>query len=461
MSERHRHRPNKKSGKRAEAAPRRRKESVSLADRLGSSAPSGSGPATVLPAGSKATAVKPQSRKQLREQREQQQAAARKRWMVTGAAVVGVVVLGALLVFWLAGRGDDAAAPGEVGRTERTLTMTLAANGDAATSGALMVYDVDNQTAGSVLVQSRLFVDGPTPDGLPFGETVLLGEDAAPGTSLADTLDVVVDDTWQVSNQMLVDLVDAAGGVLLDVDTDVLAGPAGGQQSIVVPAGDAQLLGGTEAVAFATYLAPEENEEARLARFGQVLDQVTQRLPEDRAALLATLEGVNATESSTLSADSLTDFLLGYGSLGRVGDTSYQSLPVNTLETGGPNQALVVDPAGLGRLRSGLLADSLPPNAGGEQITVYVQNGVGTPDLEQEAAELLRDEGYDFFNGGNAQSFGREQTLILIPDATAASRSLGEDVASTLGVPASAVQVSDQGSSFADVIVILGADFKP
>lgn len=463
MAERRRHRPDQSSAKRP-GAPRRRKDDVSLADRLGSpqpGQPSRSGPTTVLPAGSKSTTVRPATRRQAREQREQQQRQARRRWLVTGAAVIGVVVLGALLVYWLAGRGEGTATPGEVGRTERTVTMTLADAGAAATSGALMVFDVDNSTAGSVLVQSRLFVEGPTPGSIPFGETVQLGEDAAPGTSLADTLEVVVDDTWQVSDQMLADLVDAADGVLVDVDTDVLAGQPGSGQSIVVSAGDGQLIGGEEAVAFATYLAPDENEETRLARFSQVLDQVVQRLPDDRAALLSTLEAVKATESSTLSTETLTDFLLGYGAIGRNGDTSYQSLPADPLETGGPEPALIVEPAGLERLRAGLLADSLPPDAGGEQITVLVQNGVGTPNLEQDAANLLRDKGYDFSNGGNAQEFEREQTLILIPDSTTASRALGEDVASTLGVPESAVQVSDQGSSIADVIVILGADFKP
>ncbi|MCZ3385753.1 MAG: LytR C-terminal domain-containing protein [Actinomycetia bacterium] len=467
MTERHRHRPDKKTGKRAEGAPRRRTDSVSLADRLGGSEPgseprgAGPGSTTVLPSGSKAAAVKPQSRKQLREQREQQQRQARQRWFITAAAVLGVVVIGALLVVWLAGRGEDTGMSVAVGRTELTLAMTLADDDGAATSGALMVYDVDNESAGSVLIPSRLFVEGPTPGGLPFGDTVQLGDDAAPGTSLADTLDVVVDDTWQVSDDMLTELVDASDGVLVDVDTDVLSGPAGGQQSIVVTAGDGQLLGGKKALAFATYLAPEENEEARLARFSQVLDQVVQRLPADRADLLATLDGVAATDSSTLSLESLADFLLGYGGIGRSGDTSYQTLPVTPLETGGPNPALIVEAEGLERLRAGLLADSLPPDAGGEQITVLVQNGVGTPGLEQDAAELLRDEGYDFFNGGNALEFGREETLILIPDSAPASRALGDDIASTLGVPESAVQVSDQGSSIADVIVILGADFKP
>jgi hypothetical protein len=244
--------------------------------------------------------------------------------------------------------------------------------------------------------------------------------------------------------------------VLVDVDVDVVDG-----QTIVVPAGDAQLLDGRQAVAFATYLGPNEVEEARLARFSQVLDQVVQRLPEDRDALVATLQQVKATERATLDVESLADFLLGYGEIGRGGDTSYQSLPVDTLETGGPKPSLVVNLEGLERLHQGLLADSLPPDAGGDQITVYVQNGVGTPGLGQEAAALLRDAGYDYFNGGNANSFGRETTLILIPDGGETSRALGADVAATLGVPESAVQVSDQGSSIADVIVILGEDFQP
>ncbi len=476
MTERHRHRPDKKADKKASRqrpakapkpaktsvpAKRRSKDEVSLADRLGSPGSTASGPRTVLPGDSKAKDVQPQSRRQLRQQREAQKRQARQRWIVTALAVLGVVVLGALLVYWLANRSDDTAAPAEAGRTERTLTMTLAAGSDAATSGALMVYDVDNTTAGSVLVPSRLFVEGPTPGGLPFGDTVQLGETGAPGTSLADTLDVVVDDTWQVSDEMLAQLVEAVGGVLVDVDTEILQETPSGQQVVIVGEADGQLLGPKQAVAFANYLAPEENEEARLARFGQVLAQVTQRLPEDPQELLATLERVGATENATLSTESLADFLLGYGDVGRGGDTSYQSLPVNTLETGGRVPALVVEAEGLERLRAGLLVDSLPPDAGGEEIVVYVQNGVGTPGIEQDAAELLRDEGYDFFNGGNASEFGREQTLVLIPDSTPASQALGDDVAATLGVPESAVQVSDQGSSIADVIVVLGADFKP
>ena len=411
---------------------------------------------TVLPGKSKAAPVPNQTRKQLREQREAQKQQARQRWLLTAIAVVAVVIVGVLLVLWLAGRGDDTPADSAVGRTEQTVTMTLASGDGPATSGALMVNDPDNGSAASVLIPSRLYVEGATPEGLPFGDTVLLGDDGAPGTALADTLDVIVDDTWQVSDQMLEQLVNAVDGVLVDVDVDVVNG-----QNIVVGAGDAQLLNGSDAVAFATYLGNDEVEEARLARFGQVLDQVMQRLPTNREALIALLTEVNATERSTLSVEALADFASQYGEVSRGGDAAYQTLPVNVLEIGGPNPALIVDDEGLARLKSGLLADSLPPDAGGDQITVLVQNGVGKPGLEQDAGDQLRDAGYEFLNGGNANEFGREETVVLVPDSATASVTLGESVAQTLGVPDSSVQVSDQGSSLADVIVILGEDFKP
>jgi hypothetical protein len=413
-------------------------------------------PGTVLPGKGDAAAVPAQTRKQLRQQREEQKRQERQRWGLTGLAVLAVVVVGILVVVWISGRDSGEPAASGTGRTEQTLAMTLAGENSSATSGALMINDAANSSAASVLVPSRLFVEGPTPNGIPVGDTVLLGDDAAPGNALADTLDVIVDNTWQMSDSMLETLVDKVDGVLVDVDVDVVDG-----RTIVVAAGDGQLLNGKQAVAYANYLAKGDVEEARLARFGDVLDQLMQRLPNNRDTLVKLFTEVNATERSTLSVDDLADFALEYGNVARGGDAAYQSLPTTVLESSGKLPALNIDPEGLDRLRSGLLADSLPPDAGGDQITVLIQNGVGTPGIEQDAATLLRDAGYDFLNGGNANSFGVKQTIVLIPDSTTASVTLGEDVASTLGVPDSAVEVSDQGSSVADVIVVLGEDFKP
>jgi hypothetical protein len=92
---------------------------------------------------------------------------------------------------------------------------------------------------------------------------------------------------------------------------------------------------------------------------------------------------------------------------------------------------------------------------------VLVQNGVGSPGLNAQAREDLVGAGFTYVNGGNAAQFGTAATEVVVPDATAESLQWGADIAQALGVPASAVAVADSGQSVADVIVVLGADFKP
>jgi len=426
---------------------------VTLASRLGSTVPPKPSSGHVLPGD-----ASPASRRDAREQRRRR---TRNRWLALAVVLVLVLVAGLVAVWWLGRDAEPTAAAPVAERTERTVTMTLARPDEGATSGVLLIADPDPASANAVLVPSRVFIEGPTPDGIPFGETVLLGELAAPGDALADTLDVIVDGTWQLTSPELAALVDVVGGVLVDVDTDILSSPGQGRQTIVLSAGDQQLLTGSQAVAFAQYLAPDEPQEARLARFGQVVDQLTRRLPDSQEEIVDVLAQADADRQVTGTPEQLAAMLLAFGDVARDGDAGFQSLPTTPLETGGPQPAFIVDPEGAEQLRQTVLSGSIPSGASGTDIQVLVQNGVGTPGLEQEAADLLRTDGYAFINGGNANSFENKQTDILIPDTTPASLELGANVAATLGVPDSAVQTTSQGSATADVIVILGADFKP
>lgn len=431
-----------------------RREPVSLADRLTTAGHPGPPDGSLLP-----DHAQPHSSRQAARRHRKEQARRRLTFTLLAIAVVAVVVLG-LGAWWLTRDDKTTTAAPVIGRTQRTLVMTLAAPGEAATSGALLATDTDSGTAGGVLIQSRVFVEGPAPEGVPFGETVLLPAASAPGDGIADTLNVLVDDTWQFTPAALSSMVDAVGGVLVDVDVDILGTSKNGQSVLVIAAGDAQQLTGSQAVAFAQYLGKQEAEESRLARLGQVLEQLTQRFPDQETELEPIVTAAVAASTTTADEQTLTSFLLSFGDAVRAGEVGFQALTVTSLETGGPAPAAVADPEGIDRLREGLLAGSLPADTSGTAIRVLVENGVGTPLLEQSAAKLLQADGYDFDNGGNASSFDFEQTRVLIPDATAASQELGDAVAETLGVPESAVQVTDQGTSVADVIVILGADFQ-
>lgn len=428
-------------------------DDVSIANRLGTAAPPKSSSAHVLPG-----EASPASRRAAREQRRRR---TRNRWVFLALVLVLVLLAGLVAVWWLGRDTEPATTPPAPERTERTVTMTLARPNEPATSGALLIADPETASANAVLVPSRVFIEGPTPDGIPFGETVLLGEVSAPGDALADTLDVIVDGTWQLTSPELSALVDGVGGVLVDVDTDVLSDPGQGRQTVILAAGDQQLLNGPQAVAFAQYLAPDEPQEARLARFGQVVDQLMRQLPASQAEIVDALTQAEAARQITGSPEQLAAMLLAFGDVARDGDAGFQSLPTTPLETGGPRPAFIVDSEGAEQLRQTVLSGSIPTGASGTGIEVYVENGVGAPGLEQNAADLLRADGYGFINGGNASAFNNKQTDILIPDTTPASLELGANVAATLGVPDSAVQTTSQGSATADVFVILGEDFKP
>jgi hypothetical protein len=90
-----------------------------------------------------------------------------------------------------------------------------------------------------------------------------------------------------------------------------------------------------------------------------------------------------------------------------------------------------------------------------------VENGVGTPDLIVPARSKLVALGLRFINGGNAANLSNEPSVVLVEDGTEQSTKRGERVAKALGLPESAIAVNPRGQTVADVIVILGADFKP
>jgi hypothetical protein len=51
--------------------------------------------------------------------------------------------------------------------------------------------------------------------------------------------------------------------------------------------------------------------------------------------------------------------------------------------------------------------------------------------------------------------------VVLVPDATPDSIASGRQVAAALGLPASDVETGTVDTTAADVLTILGSDFKP
>lgn len=96
------------------------------------------------------------------------------------------------------------------------------------------------------------------------------------------------------------------------------------------------------------------------------------------------------------------------------------------------------------------------PDEAAEVIRVIVYNGSGTPGAAGEAAQQLIRAGLRVVDTKNADKFDYKETIVVVKRG---DRSRGEEVARVLDAKEVRVEVSDQG--VADVIVIIGKDYRP
>ena len=109
-----------------------------------------------------------------------------------------------------------------------------------------------------------------------------------------------------------------------------------------------------------------------------------------------------------------------------------------------------------------LFAASLQKDRTGDTVRVLVENGVGTPDLVLKARAKLVDDGFRFITGGNSSELSpTARSVVLIKDGSQKSQARGGRVAKSLGLPSTSIEINPRGQTVADVIVILGVDFKP
>lgn len=396
-----------------------------------------------------------------RERARRRERDRRRRRVVGIVAVVAAVAVGAGVLVPLLLRSDGAPpnTPPATERTQQTMVLAVATVSGPILSAALLGADGTTDEGAVVLVPSRLIVDGPSPEGIQFGATARLPDLDAPAFALGETLGVVVDGTWKLTPPGLTRLVDAVGGITINVDEDVVRTFPNGNRRLLVPAGT-NTLNGVQAAAYATLLAARDPEPVRLAHFNDVLLALLPKLPKDPVDLQKLLTRLGADSRMSRGSAWLASFLLTLAGPVQQRDVVSQTLPVAPLDVGGPTTIYTVDEDPARQLLDRSFADSLPPG-GNQRTSVLVQNGVGRPELVDAAARKLTANGYAFVNGGNANRFGYRNSVVVVPDGSDQSVTAGGQVAKALGLPASSVQVASVGQNVADVLVILGADFRP
>jgi anionic cell wall polymer biosynthesis LytR-Cps2A-Psr (LCP) family protein len=352
------------------------------------------------------------------------------------------------------------ASASPTGPTQPTLLLQVADDQGVAVSNTLLSVGGPLGRANVIGIPQNTLMDVATGGTLPFGQINRLPDPSGSAGALSDAIGVDVNGTLVLDPGALSGLVDAVGGITADVDVDVTQEKADGTTVIIVPAGPGQVLQGQQAEAFATFLDKGETEEARMARFAQVLRLTVAKLPADGAKIETILTQLGASARATVPFTQLADFFLRLNADVNADDVAYKNLPVQGIDTGGP-AAYRVDQEATAVLVQDLLPDALRTPGPNSKVRVLVQNGVGSPGLNTAARTLLVDAGFTFVNGGNASSFGQAKTNVILPDTTPESLAWGADITKALGLPDSAVKVAEDGQSVADVIVVLGEDFKP
>ncbi len=390
---------------------------------------------------------------------------AHNRLVVFGVVAIVVLAVAGLAWTWLSRQApapdpQPTASASPTGPTQPTLLLQVADDQGVAVSNALLSVGGPLGRANVIGIPQNTLMDVATGGTLPFGQINRLPDPGGSAGALSDAIGVDVNGTLVLDPGALSGLVDAVGGITADVDVDVTQEKADGTTVIIVPAGPGQVLQGQQAEAFATFLDKGETEEARMARFAQVLRLTVAKLPTDGAKIETILTQLGASARATVPFTQLADFFLRLNADVNADDVAYKNLPVQGIDTGGP-AAYRVDQEATAVLVQDLLPDALRTPGPNSKVRVLVQNGVGSPGLNTAARTLLVDAGFTFVNGGNASSFGQTKTNVILPDTTPESLAWGADITKALGLPDSAVKVAEDGQSVADVIVVLGEDFKP
>jgi hypothetical protein len=397
-----------------------------------------------------------------REQRAERRRQRRRRLGAGGIAGLVVAVLAVL-----AGGGffvhNATSGPSKPGDPQQTMLIALTGNDRSAAASMLAAHQASPRQGFEMLIPSRLLTDVCGFGSQQFGHIFTLpGGAAVARTAFSQVLgDVTIDSTLTLTETQLARLVDGVGGVVVDIDTDIIT-TSGTSRVVAIPKGNGQRLSGANAVLFATYVAAGEPPAASLTRFQEVFEALITALPRKNSLVVSALRAAQVDASSAAKAASL---FIALAADDRATRLLSENMPSQPIDSGGGPPAYRVDPNGLKTLVSAQLAKSLPSDDVSKRPTVLIQNGVGRPGLVESACNRLLPAGFRFAGSGNAQTFDHKTTQIFVfpstPDDLVRVTRDGDRVADLLRLPRSDVVASNQGNNVADLVVILGRDYKP
>ncbi|GHF35490.1 hypothetical protein GCM10010218_15970 [Streptomyces mashuensis] len=246
--------------------------------------------------------------------------------LIAAAAVLAVALGGGIT--WYALSGDDGPAPATSHGTGQrdAIVVHLRPTRGTDSSTVLLVDDGTTRRATAVLLPENLAVAGDGGTRTTLGRSVVQAGTGATRDALNTLLGGGITGSWRLDTPYLENLVELVGGITVDADATV-PGEGPGDPAAVVR-GPGRSLDGRAAVAYATYRAAGEDEDRRLARFGQVLHAVLCKVPEDPGAATGTVEALAQIPDPSLPEERLGAALAHLAARARHGAYATVALPV-------------------------------------------------------------------------------------------------------------------------------------
>lgn len=390
------------------------------------------------------------------ERREEAKRRARGR-AIALVVVLALVAVGGVGYLWYAGKlpgtsSSDTKAGGATSAAAQKRDVVIVHLHNTSKGGTSTVLLVDNTTTkqgATVLLPNSLALSGD--DGSTTTLAKSVDDDGSSGTR--DALDTVlgtdIEGTWRLDTPYLQNLVELVGNIDIDTNADVPDPSATKKGSApLVSKGEGQTLSGKMAVAYATYLASGEAQNAQLERFGQVMQGVLRKLSSDKQAATVTVQTLAQILDPSLTDKDLGSFLARLADLAKGGDYKTALLPVQ-----GDGTLSAQASSAVVRTVLGGAAKSPDKDAA---VRVSVQNATGDKGDTEKARVALLNGGFTFLEAGTA---GAARATSQVTYTDAADKENAIEAAKTLGLPAASVK-KGTATSNADVSVILGQDYE-
>ncbi|MFD9442876.1 LytR C-terminal domain-containing protein [Streptomyces sp. NPDC060006] len=389
------------------------------------------------------------------ERREEAKRRARGR-VVALVVVLALVAVGGVGYLWYDGKLPGSSSDSTAGTTTAAgaqkrdvIVVHLHNTKGSGTATALLVNNTTTKQGTTVLLPNSLALTDENGTATTLAKSV--DDDGSSGTR--DELDTVlgtdIEGTWRLDTPYLNNLVELVGSIDIDTNADVPDPEAKRKgEAPLVKKGKEQTLSGKMAVAYATYRASGESQNAQLQRFGQVMQGVLRKLSSDTQAATTTVQTLAQILDPSLTDKDLGAFLAKLADRAKEGEFKTALLPVQT-------DGRLSTQAGDSVVKDVLGGAARSPEKGAA-VEVGIRNATADKDATEQARVVLLNGGYTFVDGGTADV---AQAVSQVTYADAAKKEDAAEVAKTLGLPTSSVK-KGKAAPNADVSVVLGQDYK-